>query len=935
MSSDARVRDLLLRWEELRERGQPAEVDDLCRDSPELAEELRRQIRALKALDPLLRTVPGRDEQAVTPALGPSGGGNATEAQGEGPSPPFSLPDVPGYQLLRELARGGMGVVYEARQTALGRPVALKMILSGAHASDAQRQRFRAEVEAVARLQHPNIVQIYEVGEVDHLPYCALEFVGGGSLAETINGTPQPPRQAAALAATLAEAVQAAHAQGVVHRDLKPGNVLLTPGGTPKVADFGLAKRLDGGSTLTPTGQVVGTPSYMAPEQAEGKKEVGPAADVYALGAILYELLTGRPPFKAETPLDTLLQVVNTEPVPPGRLQPKVPHDLDTICLKCLEKDPRRRYASAQDLADDLRHFLKGEPIRARPVPPWERALKWARRRPAAAALLAVSGLAVLGLLLLSLGYDARLQAQRDEADRQRLQALREKEQVELLRRQAEANFQLARRAVDDYAKTLSDDEHEPVENLRRDLLQSALVFYEEFVKQRGDDPALRAAQGLACLRLARISGEMGAQEAQALPLYRQALDIFERLAHDDPDNAGYREDLALVRYYQGRAFRDLGDLRQADDSLTQARALQQALLEQDPTSRPYRHRLADLWFALGQVYADREGESGRAGAAYQTALGIMDELARRQPPTAAEEDTVGDIYASLGRLYHAEGQREQARGAYEKALAIEQKLVREHPATVNYRSDLAASYYGLGGILYAEGNRQEAWADHQKAREIREHLVEEHGGVTNLVVDLGKSYRALGHQSTTPEARIEWFSKAIETLQGVLRKEPRQTEARSQLQAAYEGRARALNRLGRPAEALADWGQVEELGGGERRPVRLGLAETLARLGRHAEAVNKAAALDREKLSAEQRVDLARVYAACSRAAGAGAQVPEPQRERLAEGYAARAVALLAQAQMGGLFQTPEAQEELRQDPDFAPLRARQDFQQLLRRPK
>jgi tetratricopeptide (TPR) repeat protein len=787
----------------------------------------------------------------------------------------------------------------------------------------------------VARLQHPNIVQIYEVGEVDHLPYCALELVDGGNLAARINGTPQPPRQAAALAATLAEAVQAAHAQGVVHRDLKPGNVLLTRAGTPKIADFGLAKRLNGDSTLTPTGQVLGTPSYMAPELAEGKRDVGPAADVYALGAVLYELLTGRPPFKAETPMDTLLQVIAAEPVPPSRLQPKVPRDLDTVCLKALEKDPRRRYARAQDLADDLWRVLKGEPIRARPVPAWERALKWARRRPAAAALLVVSGLAVLGLLLLSLGYDARLQAQRDEADRQRLRALQEKEQVELLRRQAEANFELARRAVNDYAETLSDDEHEPVETLRRDLQQSALAFYEEFVKQRGDDPALRAAQGMAYLRLARISGETGAKEARALPLYQQALDTFERLTHDDPANAGYRQDLALVRYYQGRAFRDLGQLPQAEASLTQARALQQALVEQDPNSRPYRHRLADIWMALGQVYADREGESGRAEAAYQKALGIMDELTRQQPATPAEEDTVGDIYSSLGRLYQIEGKRERAREAYEKALAIEQKLVHDHPGTVNYRSDLASSYYGLGTILDAEGRRREASENQEKAREIRERLVEEHGGVTALVVDLGKSYRALGDQSTTPRAQVDWFSRAIKTLQGVLQKEPRESEARGQLRAAYEGRARARNRLGRYAEALADWDKAEELGGGERRLVRLGRADTLARLGRYAQAVEEAAALDKDDLSAGQEVDLARVYALCSRAAGADSHVPSAQRDRLAEQYAARAVALLAQAQAGGRFQTPEAREELGQDPDFAPLRARPDFQELLRRPK
>jgi serine/threonine protein kinase len=240
----------------------------------------------------------------------------------------------------------------------------------------------------VARLRHANVVQIHEVGEHDGCPFLALEYLDGGSLADKLQGTPLPAREAARLVETLAQAVHAAHEKGVVHRDLKPANVLLTADGTPKVTDFGLAKRLDGVSLHTQSGAVLGTPAYMAPEQAEGKT-VGPAADVHALGAILYELLTGRPPFVAENALDTLLRVRLEEPVPPSVLQPKTPRDLATICLKCLRKVPVQRYASALDLADDLARFLKGEPIRARPVGRWERARKWCRRHPAVAALTA------------------------------------------------------------------------------------------------------------------------------------------------------------------------------------------------------------------------------------------------------------------------------------------------------------------------------------------------------------------------------------------------------------------------------------------------------------------------------------------------------------------------------------------------------------------
>jgi hypothetical protein len=285
-----------------------------------------------------------------------------------------------------------MGVVYKARQKSLGRLVALKMILAGGHASPEELARFRTEAEAVARLKHPNIVQVYDVGECDGKPFFSLEYVEGGSLDRKLDRTAQRPHEAAALVEKLARAMHSAHRKGIIHRDLKPANVLLTPEGMPKITDFGLAKRLedDGGSSgQTRSGSILGTPSYMAPEQAAGRvHEIGPATDVYALGAILYDALTGRPPFKAATLLDTLSQVKNDEPVPPSRLQPKTPRDLETICLKCLEKSPRKRYASALELAEDLKRFLSGEPIQARAMGRAERLWRWCRRNPVAASLL-------------------------------------------------------------------------------------------------------------------------------------------------------------------------------------------------------------------------------------------------------------------------------------------------------------------------------------------------------------------------------------------------------------------------------------------------------------------------------------------------------------------------------------------------------------------
>jgi serine/threonine protein kinase len=301
------------------------------------------------------------------------------------------------YEILSELGRGGMGVVYKARQKGLDRIVALKMILAGSHAGPDDVARFRVEAEAIARLRHPNVVQVYEISEEAGQPYFSLEFCGGGSLAKKLRGKPLQPREAARIVEVLARAMQAAHDRGILHRDLKPANVLLADDGTPKITDFGLAKKLDEvGQGRTRTGAVVGTPSYMAPEQAEAKKDVGPAADIYALGAILYECLVGRPPFQAATALDTLLQVLSEEPVPPRRLNSKVPRDLEVVCLKCLAKDPRGRYRSAADLADDLHRYGEGEPIRARRPGMLRRTWRTARKKPIYAVLAVLISASVI-----------------------------------------------------------------------------------------------------------------------------------------------------------------------------------------------------------------------------------------------------------------------------------------------------------------------------------------------------------------------------------------------------------------------------------------------------------------------------------------------------------------------------------------------------------
>jgi hypothetical protein len=391
-----------------RQLGETPILDEYCQRFPDLAEQLRLHIRLYDALE----------------TVRPEG---VTTLRDHG-----VLPRIPGYEVEAVLGQGGAGVVFRARHLRLGRPVALKMLLAGAYAGPTELMRFQLEAEAVAGLCHPNVVQIYEVAEHEGRPYFTMELVDGGSLAQKLAATPpantggsqakagnsQQVRWAAELVATLAEAVSVAHRAGIIHRDLKPGNILLTADGTPKISDFGLARRLKGEGGLTWTGTAVGTPSYMAPEQASDTAgAIGPATDVYGLGAVLYELLTGRPPFRAGTPLETLQQVLSQEPAPPSRSNPRVPRDLETVCLKCLQKNAQRRYSSAVALAEDLQRYLRGQVVTARPVSPLERAVKWVRRNKGVAVLSAAAVFALLAGSGIGLAIRNHAQEQ-NQADR-------------------------------------------------------------------------------------------------------------------------------------------------------------------------------------------------------------------------------------------------------------------------------------------------------------------------------------------------------------------------------------------------------------------------------------------------------------------------------------------------------------------------------------
>jgi hypothetical protein len=420
-----------------------ATPEEVCRSCPELLPRIRtrwRQIcRAQRELD----------------ALFPPGLAQAADAWPRSEA----LPRITGYAVEAVLGRGGVGIVFRARDLRLGRPVALKMLLAGSYAGPTELARFQREAEAIAGLCHPNIVQIHEVGDHEGRPYFTMELVDGGTLAQKLAGALQPVRWAAELVAALARAVAVAHSAGLIHRDLKPGNILLTADGSPKISDFGLARRQDD-VNLTRTGTAVGTPSYMAPEQAsDAAGPVGPATDVYGLGAILYELLTGRPPFCAKTALETFQQVLADDPVAPSRLNPRVPRDLETVCLKCLQKEPHQRYPSASALAEDLQRYLLGQVVAARPVGHLERVGKWIKRNPTvallsgAAALALVAGTVASALFAGAAFRQAHLATERAGELEQQARAL------EVQTRTAEANARRAAEKENEAARALAEVE--------------------------------------------------------------------------------------------------------------------------------------------------------------------------------------------------------------------------------------------------------------------------------------------------------------------------------------------------------------------------------------------------------------------------------------------------------------------------------------------
>jgi tetratricopeptide (TPR) repeat protein len=759
MPGDPRVQQLL---EEILDSDRSPE--EVCRDCPELLPQVRERLRRLRAVEAQVDAwfpTPGS-----TPIL-------------HGP-PDLGPPQVPGYEVQEMLGRGGMGLVYKARDLRLNRPVALKMLLAGAYARPEEIERFLRGAEAKASLRHPNIVQVHEVGDLDGRPYLTMEFVDGGSLAQKLSGTPLPADQAAALLVTLADAVQAAHEGGIVHRDLKPANVLLTADGSPKIADFGLARRMDDGAGLTLSGATLGTPSYMAPEQAQGKtREIGPAVDVYSLGAILYEMLTGRPPFRAETAAETTRQVIEEEPVPPSRLNAKVPRDLETICLKCLHREPQRRYAGAAALADDLRRFMEGRPIQARPVGWGERFWRWCRRNPLAMALV-VTALALVGL---ASGGGVWLVRQRAELRNEVVTTL---DQVASLRkgfhyREARGLLEQARHRL---RPAGPEDLRQRLEQVQADLnlaerLDAARIeavtlvggtdglavaeplyvsaFAEAGLGREGDD--FKAVSAL--VRNSSLSAELIAalDDWASITTDRRRREWLFAVANEADRNPARNELRRMKLWRDGaRLTRIAQEPSGAELSPQLAIALGRAASESGGDAVPLLTAAQarypqDFWLNFGLGATLCEAERWDEAIGYSRAA-----LAVRPEVSAAR--------INLGRALYAKGQWDEAFGYFQQAFEIDPKSVAAHinlgralydkgrldESIGHFEQALrivprsAGLHFNLGTALGAKGRRREAIDHLRQAVSIDPNSAVAHVNLASFLCDEGRLIEAIDH---------------------------------------------------------------------------------------------------------------------------------------------------------------------------------------------
>jgi tetratricopeptide (TPR) repeat protein/tRNA A-37 threonylcarbamoyl transferase component Bud32 len=742
------------------------------------------------------------------------------------------------YELIEELARGGMGVVYRARQISLNRLVALKMIRRESLATGDDRERFRREAEVVANLGHPHITPIYEVGEHSGHAYFTMGLAEGGSLSTHLSRFADDPRAAAQLLAALARAVHHAHQRGVLHRDLKPSNILLDAEGRPQVTDFGLARRIDRDSELTQSGAVLGTPSYMAPEQASGQKgAITTATDVYGLGAVLYTLLTGRPPFRADTVLETLEQVRSGQLEPPSTVVAHVDRDLETICLKCLEREPERRYSSAAEVAEDLERWLRGEPIAARPVGTAGRAWRWCRRNQALSALLATIALLLTSALAGLAWSNQLIVLERDEARRQR--------------QRAEARSRQARRAVDDMYTQVAERwlaEQGTLTAVQREFLEKALAFYEELARDEVADPAIERERAKVLRRVGQIRGRLG-QSREAVAALREALPLWRAICARDPDGADSLHELAETSRTLGQYLGWSGRWTEGARALEQAAGAYETLVGRHPEVGTYRSRLVEARCRLavhhqvtgrpgpaleaaGAALATAERWSGDAPGGSSSAVARAEALrwsgyvlwktgryAEAERALRASIDLAGHLPAEepavldepqtwtyLGRLLLAMGRPREAEAALRQALAKNETLIRESPAVPVPREGAVLMRLCLAAALQATGGAEEAQAQAERAVQELERLIAEFPGFDNFRGHLTPGLRRLGllraeaGRAADAEAVLR---RALEAAEDTSGRDPEDVNDRDELGAVLLDLGRLLARTGRSNDAI------------------------------------------------------------------------------------------------------------------------------------
>jgi len=654
------------------------------------------------------------------------------------------LPNIPGYIFESELGRGGMGVVYLARQLRPNRLVAIKMLLQADHANSETRLRFLTEAEAIAKLKHPGIVQVHEIGTHDSNPYFVLEYISGGGLDKKLAGNPLPAAEAAALVEKLARAVQAAHDQDMIHRDLKPANILLSddlhaPGGSshkhlqfasrltysPKITDFGLVKSM--GNEMTVTGQIMGTPSYMAPEQADAKKEIGAAVDIYALGAILYECLTGRAPFKAATPLETLMQVRNQEPVSIRQLQAKTPMDLETICLKCLQKEPGKRYATAGDLADDLVKFMNGDPIAARPIGRFERGWRWCRRYPAAAGLLFVTGCAAVissGLAAFALKSQSITALALEDVELARSQAVKARDEKQQESVRARENERLANVQRDEAEKQrLRAETNEKQAKAERDETEKQRKRAELNEKQAREERDETEKQR----KRAELNEMKAREERDETEKQRKRAETNEKLAKEERDRNFEEKQIAqsILNFLQYKLLAQGNVTSQADFLLSQGRSASET--EQDPRISVLLNR-----------------------AALELAPDKIENNFPKQPRVQAELlTTVGDTYSAIGDYQAAIKYLDRARELQTKLQSVdstENQALRKKLALANQMAGKLAVAIKLFQQLL-DASAKQVGATHPDTLKLQVQLanaLRDSGKVAESVTMLAEAHRAL-----------------------------------------------------------------------------------------------------------------------------------------------------------------------------------------------